>query len=85
MAQLVDDNPGTHIFCDEVPVGGVAGISVKFLVELSKRIDRKLFLWLACNHAGHLDERSEGRFVETISTLAKTYPGLPLADPSNIG
>ena len=50
MAQLVDDNPGTHIFCDEVPVGGVAGISVKFLVELSKRIDRKLFIWLACNH-----------------------------------
>ena len=34
---------------------------------------------------GHLDERSEGRFVETISTLAKTYPGLPLADPSSIG
>ena len=49
MEKLLQLHQDSHIFCDETPIGGHNGISLEFLMDLSKNISSESFFWLACN------------------------------------
>jgi hypothetical protein len=51
VAQAVNENPDSHFFMDEVPLG--CGITAEELAEVSEKISPENFLWLACQSQLH--------------------------------
>ncbi len=46
ISTVVNQNPDSHFFMDEVPLG--CGITAEELAEVSKQINPDNFLWIAC-------------------------------------
>ncbi len=51
IARVVNENPDSHVFMDEVPLG--YGISAEELAKVSEKISPDNFLWLACQSQLH--------------------------------
>ncbi len=47
LEKLVDENPSSNFFIDEAPVAGKI-FSIKTLADISKKVSRKNYLWIAC-------------------------------------
>jgi hypothetical protein len=51
LTKLAQDHPKANFFCDETPIGGREGLSTNFLINFStERIEKNIFLWIACNY-----------------------------------
>jgi hypothetical protein len=51
IARVVTDNPDSHFFMDEVPLG--FGISAEELADVSEKVSLDNFLWIACQSQLH--------------------------------
>jgi hypothetical protein len=51
IGRVVNENPDSHFFMDEVPLG--FRISTEELVEISEKVSQDNCLWLACQSQLH--------------------------------
>jgi hypothetical protein len=68
IARVVHENPNSHFFMDEVPLG--FGISAEELTEVSEKIPQDNFLWIACQsqlHPSSDDLRDCGKLFNLTS------------------
>ena len=62
----IESNPDAHFFFDETPIDVKNGISSKGLVEMSEKVSKTSFFWIATNFKSHQEEigkLTKGLFV----------------------
>jgi hypothetical protein len=59
LLNLICENADANFFCDETPIGQT-GLSTKFLIEASGKIQQQRFFWLASNYKTPNVERLTG-------------------------